>query len=231
MHGNATKHRFDLERDSDNLGAAARIFDLYLTPTDWVNIEREWEWSKAMLIEHLDPKHLDFSVEFPENHRRDPSALMAFNDIFPLSYPYQVLFRKKEFVLLDMYCINSECLCTKAMFSFASSEKELFSFWYNYRNRDIVISSQSEGKLSVAEALQLIENLNLHFPGFDQFIENRNQVLRALYAADLKTSPLAKFPFLETPAQKHFPQMLSNIGRNTLCPCGSGKKYKRCCGK
>jgi preprotein translocase subunit SecA len=23
----------------------------------------------------------------------------------------------------------------------------------------------------------------------------------------------------------------SNIPRNSLCPCGSGKKYKRCCGK
>ena len=22
-----------------------------------------------------------------------------------------------------------------------------------------------------------------------------------------------------------------NISRNSLCPCGSGKKYKRCCGK
>ena len=22
-----------------------------------------------------------------------------------------------------------------------------------------------------------------------------------------------------------------NISRNALCPCGSGKKYKRCCGK
>ena len=23
----------------------------------------------------------------------------------------------------------------------------------------------------------------------------------------------------------------SDISRNALCPCGSGKKYKRCCGK
>jgi preprotein translocase subunit SecA len=23
----------------------------------------------------------------------------------------------------------------------------------------------------------------------------------------------------------------NNIGRNDLCPCGSGKKYKNCCGK
>lgn len=25
--------------------------------------------------------------------------------------------------------------------------------------------------------------------------------------------------------------VLSKVGRNELCPCGSGKKYKRCCGK
>lgn len=24
---------------------------------------------------------------------------------------------------------------------------------------------------------------------------------------------------------------IEKIGRNTLCPCGSGKKYKHCCGK
>ena len=23
----------------------------------------------------------------------------------------------------------------------------------------------------------------------------------------------------------------SKVGRNELCPCGSGKKYKKCCGK
>jgi uncharacterized protein YecA (UPF0149 family) len=27
------------------------------------------------------------------------------------------------------------------------------------------------------------------------------------------------------------PAGASKIGRNQLCPCGSGKKYKRCCGK
>ena len=27
------------------------------------------------------------------------------------------------------------------------------------------------------------------------------------------------------------PQISSKVGRNALCPCGSGKKYKRCCGK
>ena len=29
----------------------------------------------------------------------------------------------------------------------------------------------------------------------------------------------------------YFTRHASNIGRNDLCPCGSGKKFKKCCGK
>ncbi|MEG1146749.1 MAG: SEC-C metal-binding domain-containing protein, partial [Bacilli bacterium] len=31
--------------------------------------------------------------------------------------------------------------------------------------------------------------------------------------------------------KKKQPKKVSKIGRNELCPCGSGKKYKQCCGK
>ncbi len=30
---------------------------------------------------------------------------------------------------------------------------------------------------------------------------------------------------------KNTPKRTNKIGRNELCPCGSGKKYKNCCGK
>ena len=31
--------------------------------------------------------------------------------------------------------------------------------------------------------------------------------------------------------QLHDPPAPTRVGRNALCPCGSGRKYKRCCGK
>ena len=31
--------------------------------------------------------------------------------------------------------------------------------------------------------------------------------------------------------KKAAPKRVQKIGRNDLCPCGSGKKYKQCCGK
>ena len=44
--------------------------------------------------------------------------------------------------------------------------------------------------------------------------------------------------FSEDPIKKAISSMLDNkgektekVGRNQLCPCGSGIKYKRCCGK
>jgi len=33
------------------------------------------------------------------------------------------------------------------------------------------------------------------------------------------------------PTQKNAAQSLVDVSRNTQCPCGSGKRYKECCGK
>ena len=34
-----------------------------------------------------------------------------------------------------------------------------------------------------------------------------------------------------TKVKKAKPKTVKKIGRNEACPCGSGKKYKQCCGK
>ena len=35
----------------------------------------------------------------------------------------------------------------------------------------------------------------------------------------------------ESKVKKASPKRVNKIGRNDPCPCGSGKKYKQCCGK
>jgi preprotein translocase subunit SecA len=35
----------------------------------------------------------------------------------------------------------------------------------------------------------------------------------------------------EAPKKKEAVPVGKKVGRNDLCPCGSGKKYKHCCGK
>ena len=38
------------------------------------------------------------------------------------------------------------------------------------------------------------------------------------------------FDYITTPVEQK-PQITEKVGRNEPCPCGSGKKYKNCCGK
>ncbi len=42
-------------------------------------------------------------------------------------------------------------------------------------------------------------------------------------------SPIARYQAARN--NKQMPISFKKIGRNELCPCGSGKKYKHCCGK
>jgi preprotein translocase subunit SecA len=73
---------------------------------------------------------------------------------------------------------------------------------------------------------------------FDLFLDMMERVtidtIRKLFAIQpAKEEPTYKEPVLimnrgnEQPLQKHN----KKIGRNDPCPCGSGKKYKKCCGK
>ncbi len=48
-----------------------------------------------------------------------------------------------------------------------------------------------------------------------------------------RPAPAASTPVIEEPPQLEIPSRreLPKVGRNDACPCGSGKKFKNCCGK
>jgi uncharacterized protein YecA (UPF0149 family) len=43
-------------------------------------------------------------------------------------------------------------------------------------------------------------------------------------------APLAKLAARQREPVPRFRPATTKAGRNDLCPCGSGKKYKKCCG-
>jgi preprotein translocase subunit SecA len=57
---------------------------------------------------------------------------------------------------------------------------------------------------------------------FDRQREKREHVRSGLPGEDEKSLP----PPVETIRSEK-----KTVGRNDPCPCGSGKKYKKCCGK
>ena len=72
---------------------------------------------------------------------------------------------------------------------------------------------------------------------FQQMIEEiQSQVVRLIMIAKIVEQPEQRREFHENrsdmpkPAKTPVRRDATEVGRNDLCPCGSGKKYKKCCG-
>lgn len=59
----------------------------------------------------------------------------------------------------------------------------------------------------------------------------REQVVRMLAFAEFRIKPVDPQPEAQAQDNDTPRPIPENIGRNAPCPCGSGKKYKHCCGK
>ncbi|WP_246628562.1 SEC-C metal-binding domain-containing protein [Methylomagnum ishizawai] len=63
------------------------------------------------------------------------------------------------------------------------------------------------------------EALESKYPNIYQELKQRQQRLKLLYSNFLKAHPIRQV------------SIDKKVGRNDPCPCGSGKKFKKCCGK
>ena len=81
---------------------------------------------------------------------------------------------------------------------------------YDYARKQVLVA-HGLPKSSFREAF---DKLRQRVPELDQVFALRHERVKALFA-------LAK--------ARHTPIRAVRIGRNELCPCGSGRKYKRCC--
>ena len=73
---------------------------------------------------------------------------------------------------------------------------------------------------------------------FSQMIgEIQLDTIRMMYRVNVVERPQERTDILnathgdETPAKKQPVVKKDKVGRNDPCPCGSGKKYKNCCGR
>ena len=80
------------------------------------------------------------------------------------------------------------------------------------------------------------------FDMFDAMIESiREDTVKMMFTIRLRTNEEPKREQVAKPAQEsrgesdgtleNRPRTVKKVGRNDPCPCGSGKKYKKCCGR
>ena len=155
-------------------------------------------------------------------HEIEKNGLMsAYNEVLPYGDQMLVSINGIKCIIFDQYCLLPHCSCTDTtltIFSAAEPEKagkELCSVTLNYREK---LWGALEDRAFSFPIKTLKSAIEEQIPDFYKRLLKRHIKLKGVYAHCKK---------------KHFapqqPLQVPKVGRNDPCPCGSGKKYKKCC--
>lgn len=226
--------------DALALAVAAEIQD-----ADWGWLMGYLQWEKRELMKSMNLATLD--VSFPPEVIED-GAMVGYREVFPWAEIWTFDSGGDHWFVVDQYCVQPGCNCTDVAMTFvqprddtaASAEtspmQELCMF-FNYKTGRLRMETEKPGY----SADRLISVLRKTFPSLCQDLAQRHRQLQKLARPVIVKSRrnskrsilrlLGKDPRedRQDPSQTDARRNAAVVGRNDLCPCGSGKKYKKCC--
>lgn len=127
----------------------------------------------------------------------------------------------------DLYCVNPECSCLEANLQLNRVPREPtrapleFSLWLDLATNE---PRRTEDNRALGKPeVHALASLREAHGQLRSVLELRRRLVRDLAAKRLAFALDHTWP--GAPAVS-----IARIGRNDPCPCGSGKKHKRCCG-
>lgn len=146
-----------------------------------------------------------------------------------------------DYLILENYCMDPECDCRKVMINIVKADDSMeFLATISYGWEDLKFYRQwlkgdtESAKEMKGPSLELGGKQSEHAQGclalFEDFLtqhpEFTEQVKKHYFL--FKETDLNESPWGDISAEGQ-PIAKNKTGRNDLCPCGSGKKFKKCC--
>lgn len=201
----------------------AKAVEWEISETQWAELRGFYLAVKQQQTEEADLNRVE--VQFPPEVLKGDTSMVGYYEMFPYAPPIVVTLESIPWFLDDQYCVNPTCRCREAALSFlrghsiyatpdAGCNDAGISVRYAYDKGQITAPLAS--KTSGPSARDLLHLLKGAQENLDASLAERHLLLRKLFRRAL--------PKATVRAPSKTP------GRNDPCPCGSGKKYKRCCG-
>ena len=171
-------------------------------------------------------------------------TLVGYAEIFPFANGFPFELGEQVWQIDHQYCIEPDCKCERVLLSFLHLGSETQpvrdmiknppAAFYEYKRHSLEMVKKPAGDQPSLGVL--LETLKEQYPEFDSTVMKRRQQLRALFVRAL--SKEYEPPFDAPEAGTDIPEAdepaacrtSAKVGRNDPCPCGSGKKFKKCCG-
>lgn len=144
-----------------------------------------------------------------------------------------------EYSLSEAYCIDPDCDCQRAMLTVLSAAGSVFATiglgldqdeWHEGSLQSPVLDPLNRQSHCAEDFLDIVEDLLDEDTGFLAMLIAHYQLVKEA-AAD-PTHPIQEtIADLRERRPKPFVRQKARVGRNHRCPCGSGRKHKRCCAR
>jgi hypothetical protein len=177
--------------------------------------------------------------------------MAGYREVFPWAESPHFSLGTERWMVDDQYCVQPGCNCTEAGLALYRLNDDATPAKAPTKCAVFLRNNYMNGKTEVEEAHpgspameQLMQALRATHPELGQTLCQRHGQLKQLGRRLIpKSRRRSKRPFsyllgdgldadelpiptASAPAATRAPQ----VGRNDPCPCGSGKKFKKCCG-
>jgi len=199
--------------------AFAEFFLSELDDNDYQFLYERYFVYKNDITEKAGLDAIDAHFDYKEVEKE--GLMYAYNDVLPYGDQMIVTFDGRNCIILDQYCLLPKCSCTDTILNIMSADsfgevgEEIGSVSLRYAKKSWKALEESPCPGSVKAVRSAIEG---QIPDFYERLRNRHLKLKGIYAHCKKRNFLPKQPI-----------QVPKVGRNDPCPCGSGKKYKKCC--
>ena len=203
----------------------AKKFIKNLTKEDWEKLDNEFFNFKYRLVDNFNPEQSEFEFHFPRQAIEEERFMMGYREIFPFARDETIEDEQFRYLIDDQYCLDPKCSCRSVAITFMPFKKNgpplspgnHISIHYDYQKNTYEKIFDVPDKFNLEKMVSLLLN---SISGYPDVLRTRHEKLKKLYKK----------------CNRHIEKQISapqkeKIGRNDPCPCGSGKKYKKCCGR
>jgi hypothetical protein len=219
----------ELKADPETLRLANHLLPR-VSDASWQQLH-DWFWAaKIEAIERADLADADIN-DLPD---ASDGLMVPFVEVFPLGLSLYFEFENALWGGDESYCVQQDCSCTQIVLLFpkfkdadgtvATSLGNLPALRYDYRSHATELLNP--GPPGTPLTRELLAALKQAHPSLDIRLKLHHHMLQLLYARRRMADALL--------VNKQLSESLAigpqKAGRNDPCPCGSGKKFKKCCG-
>ncbi|WP_207219969.1 YecA family protein [Emticicia agri] len=188
----------------------------------WGELNTFFKDLKGMASEMADANKIEANFA---NYRKvlQESQMVSYYEVLPWSFDLHIEIEGTKYWISDFYCVQPSCTCTSVLLllSLSYDEQPSLELWYDYSNQEVSMGQLDDKKLPVTKIIREIRYTQVD--KFRKTLSNRHERMTKFFNNFLQKNKIS--PTLQSPIIG-----AETIGRNDLCSCGSGKKYKKCCG-